>query len=465
MAGTPTEGELQDQWKRAVSILDTTRIHIDATMANAGGLFDALEQALEGQFTPVQLANAISRYRATLSQLLDPATALEFLSAIVFEYADLIEADAGAKLTFGSGFTDIGELFAALYQYFVDNSLTVETRAISYDTSATAGSGNVGNGAFTRLTEDSNGFNLEFCHVERKLFVCVNAESSGVEKEAEVFEFVGAKSNFDALLRDTFGSGEKSRQFITAKNAGSGAGGSLLSNSSFSVFDSAATNRFTGWTPTFGGAAAAADVTQQTGTEGTDFYRTHPGSSTNGSLKIAMDSSGDTVTLKQAIAAMRVSRLDPDTPYFLRMMVNKTVGSAAGGTVNLRLGSQTATITISSLGANWREIFIAADKNTWFRGFNADPMDVEVEWTAGTGGFLLIDDVLFCPYDEIDGTYWVLRANSTSPVAWQVDDILAFTDTGGAPATGKIQWWNFVSGLGYLPSSGTATLADPATVL
>jgi len=70
--------------------------------------------------------------------------------------------------------------------------------------------------------------------------------------------------------------------------------------------------------------------------------------------------------------------------------------------------------------------------------------------------------VIFAPWDLIDGTYWCLRGNAATHTAWAVDDTLTVTDAGGAPGTGKIQWWLFVSGFGYLPSSGSPTFTDPS---
>ena len=466
MSGSPSEAELQTILQNSVDVLETMRAHVDGTHAGASGKWDTLEQSLEGDYTPADIGAAVARYRSVCSTLLDPGTALDFLAPIVREYAQIIETDAGGAGTFGSGYTDLGELFTAIYEWFVDNSLTVQSRNITYDTSATAGGSNVGNGAFTRLTRDANDFAIEACHVERKIFRCRADQNSGTEEDAEVFEFLGAQSTFDSILRGSFGSGTTSRTNLRVKNAGSGAGGSLLSNSSFSTFDASATPKFTGWAQTLGGAAAAGDITQDT----TNYYRTHPGASTDASLKLAMDNAGDTITLKQTIDDMRVSRLDPDTPYFFRVMLNKTVGTAVGGTVTIRCGSKTAAITIASLGSNWQELRLGDESlagsedetDQWLRNFNQDPFDIEIEWTGGTSGYLLVDDAIFCPYDLVDGTWWALRGNAGTHTPFLVDDTLTFTDTGGAPSTGKIQWWLFVAGLGYLPSTtGTPTLTDP----
>jgi hypothetical protein len=159
---------------------------------------------------------------------------------------------------------------------------------------------------------------------------------------------------------------------------------------------------------------------------------------------------------------MRIQALDPTKPYFLRVMVNKTIGTAAGGSVTLRMGSQSVTTTIAALASGWTEVRIPLTAACWFRTFNQNPFTIQVEWSGSTSGYLLVDDALFGEWTRLDGTYWVVRQAAASPVAWLVDDVVDFTDTGGLPTTGKLQWWFWVAGFGYLPSTaGTPTFTDP----
>lgn len=450
MSGTPTEAEVRTQLRAVVDVLETTRNFADGTMAAAGGKLDALLQALEGEYTAIELPAFCNAIRAGLSNLVAPGQGSAALFPCLLEYGRILSA--GGSGGFGGGYRSGAELFRALYDWFVANSITILTRGITFDTTATLGAGNVGNGAMSRLTVDENNFPLEACHVEKKAFRCRADANSGTEKQAEVFEFLGTAQSFDALLRGTHGSGEGSRTTIISAHAGTGAGGSLLTNSSFSEYSASATPRkFTAWDETSGGA----QLTQDT----TNYYRAHPGAATNASLKIT--GGGGLVTIKQTLANMRVRRLDPNTPYFLRVMLNKTVGTAVGGTVTLRIGSQSVAVTIAALAANWAELVIPVGTGNWFRNFNEEPFDIEIEWSSSTSGFLLVDDVLFSPMTLIDGTWWFLRANAATHAPWQVDDTLEFTDTGGAAGTGKIQWWLWVSGYGYLPSSGVPTITDP----
>ena len=443
MSGTPSEAEIQAQWVAAVDILETLRALYDGTIMPAGGNFDVLIQALEGQYTPAGLTSAIERTRSLLASAIDSGAALAYLTPIIYEYGNILGASAGGG--FGSGYTDVRQLFRALYEWFHATGVTVQSRALTY---GTMGRSAFGNGVCSRLTVDELGYNLEACHVEKKLLRCRNDQYSGAAKWAERFEMLGEAASSDALLRAAFGSGQLANRALDSRHGGSGAGGSLLTNSSFSQFASSA---FTGWTET----TATGNIAQDT----TNIYNEAPGTSTNGALRI---NSGATVTMKQTLAQMRTRRLDLNVPYFARVMVNKTVGSGLGGNVVLRLGTNSKTVAVSALSAGWNEVVLDFDEDLWPRNFVEDPLDFEIEWTSPSSGYLLFDDAILTPWDLVDGTYWLIRTNNASPVAWQTNDLMTFTDTGGAPATGKIQWWCFVAGLGYLPSDVTPSFADPA---
>ena len=455
MSGTPTEAEIRTVLRHSVNTLETMRNFFDGTMAGAGGRWDTLLQALEGEYLP-GLSAAVARQRAGCATRITSGAAQELLIPIIQEYAGILAADA--TLGFGSGYRNAADAFQALYDWFAQQGspITIQSRNLTYDTTATAGASNVGNGAMSRLTVDENAYRLEACHVEKKAFRCRADKNSGVNAGAESFEFVGTRASFDGIL--VSGSGEGQRQVIRSHHAGIGnGGGSLLNNSSFSTVNGSGADKFEGWTITLGGAAALGDVTQNT----TNFYRTHPNAAVDASLSIAMDNAADSVILKQTLSDMRISRIDPNVPYFLRIMWNRSIGGATAGDLIIRMGSTSKSVTLGSQ-SGWQELVLDMDENLWPRQFNEDPFDIEIEWDGGTAGTLLIDDVLFAPMDLIDGTYWFLRQNAASPVDWLVDDTLTFTDTGDDPQTeGAIQYWLWRSGLGYLPSTtGTPTILD-----
>lgn len=435
----PTESEVQLQLSNAVDLLETFRAFADGTLAPASGKLDVLEQSLEGLYTPAALGTAAARYRAGLSALVSPDTIQSFITPVVFDYGQLL----GVR----SGYAEVGRIMDAIYEHLHENSDTIQSRNITYDTSATAGVGNVGNGSMDRLTVDANGYDMEACHVETKLFRVRTDQNSGTYKHAEQFEHLGAAASPDSLLRASHGSGENARVFLRSRHSGIGDGGSKLNNASFSTYSATASPKFTGWTESAGGSNISQDTT--------NYYRTSPGSSTPASLKIT--GGGGTVTLKQTLASMPISQLNPDRPYYLSARINGAIGSASGGSVTIRLGSQSTTVAVASL-SGWHDVKIGPGTGNWFQNFNEDSFDIEIEWSSSTSGYVLVDDVIFDEWSLVDGTYWFPRGGTT---AWQVDDTLEFTDTGGAPSTGKIQWYLFVGGYGYLPSDATPTIADP----
>lgn len=452
----PTEAEIQTQWKNEVNILEKTRVYVDDSLANAGGYLDVFAQSFEGEYIPISGAAFIQRTRALMSSAIDASQAAFVMENVLNEYAAILAASA--TLGFGSGYNTTRDLAAALYQWLHDNSDSVESRAITYTTPSANGS-NTGTADIIRLTTDRYGYAMEACHVEKKMLQCISDQNSGALKWAESYLLLGEAASFDGVRYGANGSGSSARTLLRAKHAGTGAGGSLLTNSSFSDFSATATNKFTNWVATYGGAAVAADLTQDT----TNYYRSHPNASTDASCKISMDNAGDSITLKQTLTSMRVSRLDPNKPYFLRVMVNKTVGSAAGGSVTLKLGANTTvTSTIAALSAGWDELVIPFDETCWLESFGQDSFDIEIAWSGGTSGFVLFDDAIFCEWDEVDGTYWLVHQGNASPVAGLVGDEYYAVDSGGAPGTGILQYW-FWRALGmYLPSdASTPTIADP----
>jgi len=465
MSGVPTEAEIRTQWVNAVDILEKHRVYADATVATAGEL-DVLIQSIEGTYTP-DLVSAVQRFRAGLSDLISPATAREFLLPILFEYQKIIDA---SNTDFGGGYDDPDRIMKALYNYHANagTPITIESREITIDTVATEsddeGGSIVGNGKMTRLTVDDRAYPIENVHIERKRFICRADQNSGATEQAEIFEHLGQASSPDNLMRQdsatapTWGSGTTERKFIRSRHSGSGAGGSLLRNSSFSTFDDSSTEtKYVGWTQSYS-VMTASGVSQ----DAVNFYRSNPGASVDASLKLTVTGgSTNSIIMTQTLSNMLVSRLDPERPYFLRIMVNPTTGTAAGGTVKLRLGTQEVTIAVSVLGGGWEELFIPADANTWYRNFNQDGFGIDIEWVGGTSGYLLVDDVIFCEYDKIDATYWVLRGNNATHIPFLTGDTLVFFDQAGLPSGGKLQWWLFIAGLGYLPSEAVPVIADP----
>ena len=454
MTGTPSEASIQTQWRNAVDVLETLRNFADGTMAAENGPLDALLTSLDGDYTPVELSNFAQRIRGGLSELLSSGVANQMIVPILFEYGRHISQAGTGIDSANANLRNPVELFRAIYDYFAAQStpITVQSRNITYDTAA-AGSSNAAVGlSLSRLTVDENNYRLEACTAEHKIFKCEADAQTGTRAGAEVFEVSGEQAAYDNLLRASFGSGETTRTTVVVKHAGTGQGGSLLNNSSFSDFSSTATNKFSSWTTVSG----SANLSQ----ESTITYVTPPGG-TAFSLKMA--GSGTATEVKQPLTDMRVRRLDADSPYFLRIMYYpEDSGGTANGTLELHLGSQSVTVTNSGWTAGqWNELVMPIGQNCWTRNFNQADLDINIKWN-GTTGNMYVDDAVFCPWSLIDGTYYALRHNGTTVTHARVEDGFHLTDTYTA-GTGKIQYFCFLAGLGYLPSTtGTPEFTDPS---
>ena len=427
MSGSPTETEVQEQWRNAVAILERARLWADDTLA---GQLDTLSQSLEGEYTPSDLPNVASSFRAGASALISTQTARAFLAPVLFEYARL--------LGYGSGRNTLEDIMPALLEHFVDNSLSVRSRGITRGTPAAGGS-NVGNGSVVRVTVDRWGENIESSYPEVKRLRCVADQNSGVQENAERFELLGEAQGADFLRRDDYGTGSDSRTVLVAQNAGQGS--SVLRNGSFTQFASGSTPKFSGWTESSG----SANVAQESAVG----FRLVPGETSLASLRL----NGD------AVLSQTLRSIDPSRPYRYRVMLNKDAGSATGGTVTIRLGSRSASVTIAALGSGWQELVIALDENSYLPNFNEDDLDVTIEWASSSSGYLLVDDAILAPLTQVDGAFLAVVGGSTP---FLLDDEFTITDTGGAAGTGDINYWLWRAGLGYLPSVASGeTFTDP----
>lgn len=467
------ESEIIAQLKAAIDVLEDTRAFIDGTLfENTGsGLFDVLDQAARGDYLPEMGARLKSIYRAQLSGLISPGLVRSVIDPVLFEYGKIFAAASTQTEGRGAAYREPKDLFRAWYEWLHDQGASVNSRNITFDTSATTENFSkgtiVGNGALSRLTVDENDYPLEACTVERKQFICRSDQNTGAQEHAEVFEVMGEPAAPDSILRSVFGSGDQNRRAIISKNSGSGGGarggGSLLRNSSFDSWD-ANTSTFPGWTNTAGTGGSQIQF------DGTNIYRRNPNTLAStaavGSLKLNSSGAGSNITVTQALRNFRDSRIDPNTPYFFRAMVNKAIGSGSGGSLVISVGSVDITTAVSAIHAsNWTEILIPFDSSCWPRIFNdSGELEIVIDWqTSSSSGYLLVDDVIFAPWDQVDGTFWCLRGNAASHVSWALDDVLSVKDTGGAPANAKLQWWLYVGGYGYLPSdnTGAETITDP----
>jgi hypothetical protein len=148
-------------------------------------------------------------------------------------------------------------------------------------------------------------------------------------------------------------------------------------------------------------------------------------------------------------------KLEPYTPYYCQIAFNRQIGTC-DGTLTLRLGNTSVNVVLAAQ-AGWNILRIPIGQYNWLFNFNKEDPTFEVELSGRTAGTLLIDDLIFGPYQFFDGCYYAPVGGATP---WLLDDIFTFLDT----ETGaKIQECiRQLYGL-FLPHStgGGITWADP----
>ncbi len=427
----PTEAEVQSMLKAAVELLEETRKFGNVNAENWVSKEDTLVQALEGDGPLIASAlGAISEARSRLASTISGGMARRVIGGIIALYMRHIVNRPGV--------TNLADAMVRLREWFLDNTVTVKSRVFSFGTPTADGS-NVGNGTILRLTKDDRNYDLEAQHADAKRAFCSKDGNSGVQRHEEEFTFMGQTSG-DAL--QIAGSGLS--KVLSAKTGRQ----SLLHNPSFDLIEGteAVPTDIPNWT-----SSVAVSATTYT-YDSTNYYRTYFGVSTPRALNIKT-----TCNLTQKLT-VRGTKLRYDVPYLLRLAYNRTVGSAAG-TLALHMGAVSNNVVLAAQ-SGWNLLYAVSSpgQNNWLRQFNEDDLDIKIDWTR-TSGDLLIDDVLFVPFDEFDGSFYsILGATTPFQNKGHDGDFWTWTDT----ETGAIiQNWLHRAGLGYLPHSGSPSITDP----
>lgn len=428
-----SEAESQAQIAALIGLAHHSRDYAESQTPSFVSLFDSYVQLAEGDYAPEALGG-VQGVRDRFAGVLSRDIWLASLTAHLRDYA---------KATLGVPEVGADAIMARLYDRFIDNTLRVTSRQITYGSPA-AGGGNVGTGTLVRLTKDENDFNLEACTVEAKTIKCIADYNSGTRKHEEQFEIRGAAAPRDALSL----SGSGAKALLRAVSPSDAL--TYLTNPSFSDYTGTAPPTvLPGWT--VGSLANFAIVTGASNTF-RDADGIAAGDAANAALQI-----NATETVTQALSVRRAA-INPNIPYMLEIAWNRQIG-AASGTLEIQLGNASVNVAVAAQ-TGWQKLRLALDRKLWFKYWNKTDASVVISWTR-TGGTLLVDDVTLAPLQPFDGTYWWPIGGATRFLR---DDVFTLTDTGGAPATGILQYW-FYRLLGrYLPhaTGGSVTWVDPS---
>ena len=425
----PSEAEVQTQIGLVIQFLDEADEFARVNAWNVSAKYDALiANPLEGDWSADVLA-AVDDWRGQVSGLMDDAAGRAMIDPLLLTYAKV--------LSFPD--TDPDAILRRLYQSFVDNSLSVETRVFSFG-SPSADGGNAGDGTLNRLTKDRDNQDIENQTPDAKVVTCVADEHSGAQEHRENFEIRGAEPPRDFVAGVAGGQRRGNLRAISSDDSEA-----FLSNPSFGQLDGtlASPTTIPGWTPnTIGNfelVEGVANVYRGSTSEGEDPR----------ALKIT--------TSDKVVQNFNVNgaQFNPGVPYYCQVAVNKDDGAGAGGNIVLRLGSSSTTLALASFAAGWNIVRIAVGSTNWFENWNQENPTLEIEWTSASAGYLVVDDVVLAPYQFFDGG-WYAPVGGAAP--WLSLDGFSFSDS----ETGAIiQEWLWRLYGAYLPHSATPTWADP----
>jgi len=400
------------------------------------GQFDTIEQALEGDYIPSGVTSVLERVRAAWSAGVDPDLFAEAVSACWRDYGKYISAPEG----------EVGlDLLERIKRWMHEQGtpVTINRRDVTFATPS-AGVSNQGDGNLVRCTVDQEDYTLDAVHLELHTAECVEDQSTGTEPGAEVFEFRGIERTKGLI--GYAGSGFKDR--FTCHHAGTGAGGSLLGNSSFDQTFS--TTESSAKVPRWTIVGTTTNVTQETSV----YFQAAPNSSQDYSVKFTGDAE-----LTQPLTEASID-IDPTRPYMLDVPYKK---SAAGvtGTLTIKCGGTSTNVDLSTVGdTDWHRLRLTLDKTAYYLNWKEDAPDIEIEVATLAVGNLYVDGVVFDQMDLWDGTYHWLVSGETPFLR---RDVFTWTDAlaGSDGRLAKFFWW---MGFGSFPNAtgGAETWADPA---
>ncbi|MCB0383760.1 MAG: hypothetical protein KDD43_00085 [Bdellovibrionales bacterium] len=307
--------------------------------------------------------------------------------------------------------------------------------------------GNVGSGPIYRLTKDAYNFDIE----------AIPATSSGAVWEAEVTadENSGTRKGEETITVRYQDNSRDSVDYevpraeisIDVANPDNGLG---ITNPSFAELDGTegAPTTIPGWT-------WDGDVATDLELDSTNYYVASPveNDGTPRALKIK-----DNGNLSQKLSLNNLS-LSPFVPYFCMIFYNREVGSGSG-TLTLHLGSKTTAVSLGS-ETGWRPLLVpsAPGQNCWFENFNEADLDIVIQM-ASISGTVLVDHLIFQPFDEVFGSWLKVVQGQTN---FQRGDLFTFTDTVSAEAILQYWTWRFFGPGAYLPhiTGGSETISDP----
>lgn len=417
MAVAPTRTQATDMVTDAVRVLA-------GGLAGVAGVPADLQQAVAGLITdaPELATRGLASYRASLARaLVAPARQLLEPALINFVRTQVNSAEA-----------DIDTVISRMYDDLIANAETIQSRNITYGPAVPDGS-NVGQGTIFRLTEDSQGFDLEATHVDEKTVRCVADQTiNNGTKHRELFVIEGQRAGVDAI--EILGSG--------ANLEAGGQGGtqskisqdSKLANTGFDSFSLqggftagirslVAGDVVTSWELLDAAGTAIDETLYELDQNDAAQARALVGVANPTSLRMVA-----AATLRQFLSVNGVN-LALGVPHAIVLHVLPT---GADGSITVTWGNKSQAITLASLNNGvWNKVPIDFDLDLWPGSFNEENPAFLVAWD-GTVGDVVFDELeALVPMTGFDGVWFHISGDVdlTIGVTWVEKDEVVFADT------------------------------------
>lgn len=428
---TATIGELWTQMSNVVKIVDEIFKFAGQNSPSFASLQDTLQQSYEGDHIG-NTNTAITSLRTTLNGICGQSLPLEAL------LVEIARVGYSSLVTTGSlALDDIAKGMNAATE-------TIKNRAWTYGSIA-ATAGNVGTGTVYRLTTDKYAKTIEtgaFPGGVVKVEI-TSDKNTGRQSGTEQASINGSgviPTDYIALGTCPAGSST-----LTAYRAQDG----LLTGGNFSDAASDGSNvSATGWT------FAYTTVTTKLAVDTTNYFRKQSTGAAGVTVKFMADNTA-TQYITQA-----ASFIDPTKPCFLILRYYRY--SSCDGTLTLRLGSKTTTVTLTSVSdTTWLDVALGVSgSDGWYEKFKEDSgglgVRIQVDLASRTTGALGIGEIILAQPVNYDGKWYLMTAGVTDFIK---GDSFTFTDS--VSNTGRIQTTLCRLYGKHLPhTSGTPTYAD-----
>lgn len=326
--------------------------------------------------------------------------------------------------------------YGPIWDDMIAESDTVESRAIAAPTDATT----LGtDGLIWTAAKDADDYNIENIQLGTTTFTITQDQNSGATKNNEQITYKGKTKEVDDIVIS--GSGIET-QFNLQDNSLS------LTNMGFESDLTAST--IPGWTLSGG------DISYFS-TDTTDIYLPNEnGIVTKSSLKITPPIGGCVLSITKPLVDEGPT-FNNDAPYAAG--VHFYGPTASGSYIKTKLGSASGSCSLATSPANWGRchIVVSGTSTNWFKSFNQDDLEFNIEIVLASGsGPLYIDDSFIQQFTTLDGVPVCARPGRTPQIK---DDSVSITRS--VTKLGVIQEWLWRLWDAYLPHSGAPSIADP----